>query len=139
VTLSFKIQGGKELDNALKELGKDLEKKVAKSAVRQGANVIAKEARLNAPVGNSGNLRRSIRVVARSRRVGDAVVSVVTRSGKKWQSRGMNAWYAGLVEFGTKNRAATPFIRPALDSKSAEAVKAMSLMIQKRISKLAKK
>ena len=133
----FQIQGAKELEQALKRLGPDLERKVAKSAVRAGATVIAKEARLNVPV-ESGTLRNSIRVVTRSKRVGDAVASVVTRSGKKWRSKNMDAWYAPLVEFGTKNRPATPFMRPALDTKGGEAIKRMSEVIQKRIAKFAK-
>ncbi len=135
-SFNFKIEGGKELDAALKMLGRDLETKIAKSAVRAGAQVIRKEAMLNVPV-ESGTLRNSIRVVTRSKRVGDAVASIVTRSGKKWQSKGMNAWYAPLVEFGTKHRSATPFLRPALDVKGQAAVKKMSETIQKRISKLA--
>jgi len=135
---NFKIEGGKQLDQALKNLGIELEKKIAKSAVRAGANVIAKQARLNAPVGRSGTLRRSIKVVTRSKRTGDAVASVVTRSGKKWTKKGMNAWYAGKVEFGTKNKAARPFMRSALESKREEAIKRMSQVIQTRIAKLAK-
>ena len=137
MTFNFEIKGGKELDRALKQLGPKFEKRIAKSAVRAGANVIAKEARLNVPE-DSGTLKKSIKVVARSKRVGDAVASVVTRSGKKWRSKGMDAWYAPLIEFGTKNRPATPFLRTALDSKVAEAIKAMSKQIQKRIKKLAK-
>lgn len=136
-SFNFKIEGARELDRALKRLGRDLETKVAKSAVRAGANVIAKEARLNVPE-ISGTLKRSIKVVTRSKRTGDAVASVVTRSGKKWQSKDMDAWYAPLVEFATKHRAATPFMRPALDSKGPEAIQAMSKKIQQRISKLAK-
>lgn len=136
-SFKFKIVGGKELDAALKRIGPDFERKIAKGAVRAGANVIAKQAKENAPV-DDGTLRNSIRVVARSKRIGDAVVSVVTRAGKRWRSKNMDAWYAGLIEFGTKNRPATPFLRPALDAKGAEAVKAMSRYITKRIAKLAK-
>lgn len=135
-SFKFHIQGGKELDQALGRLPEKIERNVAKSAVRAGANVIAKEARLRAPV-DDGVLKRSIKVVARSKRLGPAVVSVATRSGKKWQERGMNAWYAPLVEFGTRFRPATPFLRPALDSKAGEAIKAMAKKAQERISKLA--
>ena len=140
-SFNFDIQGGNELDAALKKLGLDLERKISRSAVRSGATVIAKEARLLAPVSDDeehkGTLKRSIKVVARSKRVGDAVASVVTRSGRKWRARKMDAWYAPMVEFGTKNMAARPFLRPALDAKSAEAIKRMSEVIQKRIAKLA--
>ena len=134
MTFNFEIKGGKELDRALKQIGPKFEKRIAKGAVRAGANVIAKEARLNVPK-DSGTLKKSIKVVARSKRVGDAVASVVTRSGKKF--KGMNAWYAPMIEFGTKFRAATPFLRPAMDTKGSEVIRAMSDYIQKRIRKLA--
>ncbi len=139
-SFKYKIEGAKELDSALKALGRKLETRIAKAAVRAGATVIAKQARIYAPVGDTGTLKRSIKVVTRSKRTGDAVASVVTRSGKRWTSRGMNAWYAGKVEFGAagNNLAAKPFLRPALDSKGKEAVKKMSDVIQKRIAKLAK-
>lgn len=138
-SFKFKIEGAKELDRALKQMGPKFEKRIAKGAVRAGATVIAKQAKLNAPV-ESGTLRKSIKVVSRSRRVGDAVASVATRSGKKWASRGMNAWYAGKVEFGAPGIGidAKPFLRPALDAKAPEAIKAMSEYIQKRIAKMAK-
>jgi HK97 gp10 family phage protein len=128
------ITGGKELEKSLKKLGFDLEKKVAKQAVRAGANVILKEARLRVPVGRTGVLKKSLRVVQRSRRLGDAVLSVVTRAGKKWTAKGMNAWYAPKVEFGgEKNRPAQPFMRPALDSKAKEAINAMKDKIRARL------
>ena len=136
-SFNFKIEGGKELDAALKKLGIDLERKIAKSGARAGANIVAKAAREKAPQ-DSGTLKRSIKVVARSKRVGDAVVSVVTRSGKKWNSKGMNAWYAGKVEFGTEHTPARPFMRPALDENGERIIKAMSAKIQERITKLAK-
>ena len=39
-SFNFNIQGAKELDNALKSLGIELETKIARSAVRAGAVVI---------------------------------------------------------------------------------------------------
>ena len=135
MTLKFKIEGGKELDRALKAIAPKFEKRIAKAAVRSGANVILKEARLRVPE-RSGALRKSLRVVARSRRVGDAVASVVTRSGKKWTSKGMNAWYAGKVEFGSKKSPAQPFLRPALDTKAKQAIEAMKDMITKKLGEL---
>jgi len=142
-SFSFNIQGAKELDNALKSLGIELETKIARSAVRAGAVVIKDRAVELAPIseeeGHSGTLKRSIQVVMRSKKVGDAVASVVTRAGKKYNTKGMNAWYAGMIEFGTKHRRATPFMRPALDSQGQNAVKRMSEVIQKRIAFFARK
>ena len=134
--LKFKINGAKELERNLKRLPLTLERRVAKSAVRAGAAVIAKEAKQRAPV-DTGVLKRSIKVVARSRRFGDAVASVVTRAGKRWQSKNMDAWYAGLVEFGTRQRPATPFLRPAVDATQKQAVRAMAKKARERIAKLA--
>ena len=135
MSLTFKIEGAKELERALKQIPLKFQKRIAKSAVRAGANVILKEARQRVSV-DRGVLKKSLRVVSRSRRVGDAVASVVTRAGKKWQARGMDARYAGKVEFGTKTRPATPFLRPALDTKAAEAIKAIAKMITKKIGAL---
>lgn len=132
--LTYSVEGGAELNAALSRFGKDVERKIAKTAVRAGASVIAKEAKLNAPVGRTGTLKRSIKVVARSKRTGDAVASVVTRSGRKWTARNMNAWYAGKVEFGSKGIPARPFLRPALDTKGPEAIQAMSEKVQQRIA-----
>lgn len=134
----FKIRGAKELDNALKSLGIELETKIAKSAIRAAAVVVAKEAKLRAPA-DGGVLKNSIQVVTRSKRKGAAVASVVTRSGKRWNAKNMNAWYAGKVEFGTIYVPARPFLRPALDVKGAAAVKRMSEVINKKITLFAKK
>ncbi len=130
----FKIIGAKELDKALKQIGPKFEKRIAKGAIRAGARVISKQAKENAPK-KSGALRKSIQIVAR--RSGDAVVSIVTRSGAKFIKMGRGTAYAHIIEFGSKDRAATPFLRPALDSKAKDAIKAISTYIQKRLSKLA--
>lgn len=134
----YKILGARELNGALTLLGPKIEKKLAKGAIRAGASIIAKEAKQLAPV-RTGTLKKSIQVVARSRRVGDAVVSVAVRKGKRYRSRGMDAWYAHLVEFGAKARGlrAQPFLRPALDAKKTEAFKAVGAYIARRISELA--
>lgn len=146
-SFEFRIQGADELDAALKAIGIEMERKIARSAVRAGAKVIADRARELAPEGSPddkwgknytpGTLRRSIQVVTRSQKTGDAVASVVTRSGKKWQAKQMDAWYAPLVEFGTEKMQAQPFMRLALDSKYREAIQRMSEVIQKRIRKAA--
>jgi len=138
-SFSFKIEGIREINAALEKFSFNMERNIAKSAVRAGANVIAKEARLIVPVGKSKTLKKSIRVVARSRKQGHAVASIVTRSGKEWRKKGMDAWYAPLVEFGTKYIPARPFMRRALDGKVREVVQAMSDTVEKRIMGLALK
>ena len=136
MSLTFKIEGGKELQRALSKIPLKFEKRIAKSAVRAGAAVILKEARLRVPV-DDGVLKKSLRVVARrSRRHSYSLASVVTRQGKKWQAQRMDAWYAHIIEFGSKFHSARPFMRPALDTRAAEAIKAVGQMIAKKIGDL---
>ena len=137
--LDFSITGGDELERALMKLPKKLGVSVAKTGVRAMATVIRKEAKRNvaAKAVDTGDLNRSIDVVARqSKKRGEFIASVVTRSGKKYGAKGKNAWYASMIEFGTKNRPATPFMRPALDTKYKEAIKVMADKISARITKL---
>ncbi|MDJ0806447.1 MAG: HK97 gp10 family phage protein [Gammaproteobacteria bacterium] len=135
---SYKIRGVKSLSKALDSLTLEMRKRGAQEAVREGAKVVQKEAKLNVPI-DSGTLKKSIRVVKRSRRHGDAVYSVVTRAGKRWQASGMDAWYAPFIEFGTENRhrPATPFMRTALDSQKQEVVRTMGSTLREAIRRFA--
>lgn len=137
--LDFKLIGAKQLNEALKNIPIKFEKQIAKGAIRAGASVILKEAKANVPV-RGGTLKRSLQVVARKNKGGykGARVSVIARKGKKFQARRMDAWYSHIVEFGSRFRPANPFMRRAFDSQSTNAIKAVSIYIQKRIEKLAK-
>lgn len=80
-----------------------------RDAVYAGALVIENEAKLRAPV-LTGTLRRSINTQVENR----GELRVVARIGP-------NTDYAAFLEFGTSRMAARPYMRPALDSKRAEA------------------
>lgn len=125
----------------MRRLPLTVERKIAKSAVSAGANPILAEARRLVPTGDEfgGTLKRSLRKVVRSRKTADAMVSVVTRSGKRWTQKGMNAFYAGKVEFGVPAYGipARPFMRTALRTQSAAAIQAISKKITERIHLLA--
>jgi HK97 gp10 family phage protein len=145
------IKGGKEVGEFLKTLPAKIRRNVIRSALRAGAKVIADEAKANAPV-QDGDLRRSIRV---STRVKGDKASASAKVGNK------KVWYSHFVEFGTaahriaaKNgkvlsfngvfrkevmhpgTRAKPFMRPALDAKSTEAINAVGRHIGKRLTKL---
>lgn len=116
-TVTFKIEGGKELADTLKTLGPRVAVRGGDQALRAGAKPILKEAKRLVPV-RTGRLRRSI--VARR---GKAEID--TRSiyiGVKPPGRR----YAHLVEFGTRHSAAHPFLRPALDVRARDAFQAMT-------------
>jgi Bacteriophage HK97-gp10, putative tail-component len=69
---SIKLEGGKELDAALRELGASVATRLGDNSIRAGARVVASAAKAKAPVGKTGNLRKSIRATSdrRKRRSG---------------------------------------------------------------------
>lgn len=79
---------------ALKKVAKIVEGRVQEF----GQNVVER-ARDNVPV-DTGNLKRSIE----ARKTGEQSVTIQTRTG-----------YGAYVELGTKRRAATPYLAPAVD------------------------
>lgn len=143
------IAGGKQLDDLLKTLPMKVQKNMLRSAMRAGAAVYRAKARENVPV-HLGALKKSIRITSNSKqgwvrasvKVGNAV-----------------AWYAHLVEYGTrahkikaaKGRAlrlgqvvvaevdhpgaqAHPFMRPAADDGHAGAIDAVKAKLRERLT-----
>lgn len=143
------IKGGRELQEMLNTLAPKLERNIMRGALAAGAKVILAEAKNNVPI-KSGELRNSLRVSTRARK-GQITASI--KSGNK------KVWYSRLVEFGTaahtisaKNGSlsfggffaksvdhpgarAKPYLRPALDSKSNDAIKEVGAYIGKRLTK----
>lgn len=144
------ITGGRELDAFLQTLSVKVEKNIMRAALRAGANEFKSEIKANVPV-HDGDLRDSVRVSTRSKR--GTVYASVKVGNKK-------AWYAHLVEFGTKPHKIAPkgagglliggnivgavdhpgarphpFARPAVDSKSAAAISAVAAKIRERLTK----
>lgn len=143
------IKGGKELFDLMQTLPIKLEKNILRGAMRAGAKVVLAEAKNNVPI-KSGELRNSLRISTNSKK-GRVTASV--KAGNK------RVWYSRLVEFGTaahtisgKNGAlsfggffaksvehpgarAKPFLRPALDARSNEAIKTIGDYINKRLTK----
>ena len=109
------IVGLKELDRALQELAWPAARRALRKGMRKGANVVRDEARAKAPK-KTGNLKRKIRTRERREEGGDMRFAVeVPRS----------AFYGRFIEYGTSKMAAKPFLRPAAENKTEEAVTAM--------------
>jgi HK97 gp10 family phage protein len=151
---NFNITGGKELAQLLQQLPTKLEKNIMRGALRAGAQVIAKEAKLNVPV-QDGDLKATVRVSTNAKR---------GRVEAKAKAGGKKAWYAAIVEFGAtphiinakngkmlKFKAkdgrnikiaqvfhtgfiAKPYLRPALDSKAGESIVATGNYIRQRLN-----
>lgn len=148
------ITGGKELSDFLKTLPKKLERNVMRGAMRAGAKVIADAAKNNVPT-RMGKLKKSIRVSSKSNK---GMITASAKAGNK------KVFYASWVEFGTAphkiiaqkmflrfkakdgNTVTTysvnhtgaiskPFMRPALDTKAADSIRAVGGYIKARMSK----
>lgn len=118
------IKGLAELDRALQELAWPAARRALRKGMRKGANVVRDEARAKAPV-RTGNLKRRIRTRERREENGDLRFAIeVPRS----------AFYGRFLEYGTSKMAAKPFLRPAAEAKTEEAVTAMRDALQEAIA-----
>lgn len=81
---------------------------------------------------NPGNLRRSVMVLEKLKRVKRAVLvgPNVTRGGGTFGGARTDGYYAHFVEFGTVNNRAQPFMRPAFQSTKAAVLKRLELKIK---------
>ena len=89
-----------------KEITEEIEKR-AMDRLEKAGKIIAAEAKRRVPV-KSGKLRQSIRV---RRLKGDPKQDVRVYAGNRIKG---GAFYAHMVERGTKKMTARPFLRPAL-------------------------
>lgn len=144
------IVGGRELSDQLQQFSVKLEKNIMRGALRAGAVEIRDEVRQRAPVA-SGDLKKSIRVTSRVKR---GQVSASVKVGNAV------AWYAHLIEFGTRPHiirskpgramrfgstttaqvnhpgiAGRPFIRPSADEATPRAIAEVTKYIRARMTK----
>jgi HK97 gp10 family phage protein len=127
------IEGGRELDRALKKLPRALARKIIRQSLREAARPIVEEAKSRAPV-LTGQMRDSLRVRAGKRRKGQASMAVQTKDG----DYAGDTFYAAFYEYGTSRQPARPFMRPAFDARVHEAVRIVSDALRRRITEAAK-
>ena len=112
----MKVTGMKELEKKMKQLSDVSRKEAKQEALYAGSVLVQGDATLNAPVGQyndgrvGGNLRSSIDYEVGT---GDADIFATAN-------------YAAHVEYGTKNMAAQPYLRPALDNNKSSIIKIFS-------------
>ena len=107
--ISIEVQGVDELEAQLKEMIKQFDPDKVEPIIYDGAQVIAKAAKNNAPRGPTGNLKKGI-VAKQLNRIGNNPRSAL--AGINYR----RAPHAGLVEYGTKKARPHPFFRPAVDA-----------------------
>lgn len=143
------IQGGRALDDLLRTLAPKIHKNINRSALRSGAVVMLDEVKNRIPV-DSGQLRASARVTTRA---AGGMISASVKVGN------FVAWYANLVEFGTRpheikakpgqalriggaavqrvdhpGAQAQPFMRPAADAALTAAIDAYTDKLRQRLT-----
>jgi HK97 gp10 family phage protein len=137
--ITIRVEGAREIEAALKELGVRASNRVLRSALMRAGTVLQRAARENAPQPGSaddpfatGALRKAITKRLRRARPGKQELLVGI---ERPRSR-----IAHLVEFGTSRMAAEPYLRPALDEQGHEAVEvlrqAMVVGIAREVEKL---
>lgn len=103
ISTEIKLHGFKELDEALKQLPRDVEKRINRKALREGAKIFQKEVQRLAPTGMKGRLKRTGGIVIKSK-------TQRTKTAMGWKSggyflsvvAGKKSFYAHMLEFGTK-------------------------------------
>jgi HK97 gp10 family phage protein len=136
--VTLRVDGLSDLQEKLRQLGPRLSRNGLRSAVNAGAQVIRREVKARAP-SDTGTMQRAIYVKQIREKSSDVQQTffVGVRSGKRFQKKGLDAYYWRYVEFGTRKMAARPFIRPAFEAKKSAAVEAIKAKLAERIEKLA--
>lgn len=101
---SVRIDGLKELEGKLVQLGPKVGRKVVAKAVAKGARIVKNDAIAHAPM-RTGVLKRAIYVKHVSERSTpwSKTYIVGVRRGKKYQAKGKDAFYFPWVEFRSKH------------------------------------
>jgi len=123
------VEGMDVLVKALNDFPARVQKNILTSAVRAGATLVAKEARLRAPK-DSGQMAKSIGVVKRrSKNKSEIHFAVTPRKNRP------HAFIAKFHEFGTSKMPAHPFMRPAAETKAEEVIESVKKKMRQRIDK----
>lgn len=143
---SFKVEGLRELGNAMRELGQKDALRIAGAMTNAGAQVVKKEAVLNiekSPSVDEGDLRDAVIVKKRGRSesnlTSEHIVTVRGRGKETKKGVQFGAPHAHFVEFGTVNMPAEPFLRPALDQNIQKVIGVMKAKGDGRIEAAARK
>lgn len=139
------------VDKLLKELKTypdKVRKKALNASVRKGAGVIRSAVRKNAKALDDPSTTESIakNVFARAstkegKKVGGVVFKVGIRGGAKSKAQnesnpGGDTWYWRLIEFGTQDTPARPFMRPAFAQSQSAAAAAIASELKKQLDKI---
>lgn len=107
--VDFRFIGDRELRRDLTRMAANVQKKLARKALRLSAKAIADGMKAAAPR-DRGDLKASVRVRAMKR--SRTRIGVLAMAGEKGTGRRGDAPWAFHVEYGTEHTPAQPFVRP---------------------------
>lgn len=124
--ISMKEVGSRRLLRKFGRLPNKIRKKAIRTALRDTAKVVAKNAKRDAPR-DTGHLARIIKVRAmkRSRRSFGILVKTFITDAKKF--------YGAFQEFGTKQQPGQAFLRPALRAERDDLIRNLRTRIRAAI------
>lgn len=138
----IQVQGLKELQVAMRDLPRKLQRSTIQKALRAAALPMRDDARSRVPV-NTGAVRRQI-VVQRSRLFTgkNGIFGVVLRVraiNKRMRAKGVaDPFYWKFLEFGTSKMPAQPFMRPAFEGNKQRALDVLTSSIRTGIEAIVK-
>ncbi|WP_254513878.1 HK97-gp10 family putative phage morphogenesis protein [Anatilimnocola floriformis] len=137
---TIKVEGLPQLIKALGEFEKKIFNKVLKKAFREGAKVSQKAIKALIPKGETGALRKALKVRTLARKKDRVGISVQMGEGS-FQGA---TFYGGFLEWGTKNKEgqtkieAREFIKKGFNDSKEAAAAAMVRTIKEGINAAAK-
>lgn len=159
--ITIELRGFKEMEQAFAQLGRTLTITKQRQAMAPGAQIIKKAIKDRAPIGTVehhyyGSTNKSEKRKGRGKgvkletfRPGSLKKSVGIRwvRGKallfigpgKAYKRKYSVWYGDMVEYGTANMPAQPFVRPGFEASQKQAEEAMARKAEEIIYKETKR
>lgn len=129
----LELKGFEELGKAFDSLEPQMQKKALRPALRAGARVIQKAAKQKAHT-HSGLNAKWIKVKSLKRSRGSIGVSVQTGTREQLGiPRSAKGYYPFSEEYGTRTKAAHPYMRPALSENVLQATDAIGKELEKRL------
>ena len=129
VRVAYTLSGSRDLQRALAELNDKMATAFVVDAARAGAEVVAAAAKVLAPVGETGRLQKSIKVMDE--------IDIGHRGATAYA--GTEIWYAHFPEFGTIHMPAQSYLRKGADESGDRVNDAQAKSVSANIENLTRK
>lgn len=139
---TVRIEGLQQLGERMRNLSEKVNRRVAGQSTNAAAQVIKRQAKLNILTSPSVDTRSLYDAVivkklpkSQTSLTSEHIVTVRGRGKKKLKGKQRMAPHGHLVEFGTVNMPAEPYLRPAFEQEKGFAVQAMIAKLKDGITK----